>query len=133
MIRALVKSTSFQQRRILKAKIRSTTYPCTEMIVQLFTDHQELEEFLQDINLRYMKIYAISIIYHLLQWSINYHTLIIFVVQVCTHSSQRRCEELDQRITPMQATSKSSTTTVVQKISGYSNKHHHVCLLTVPL
>jgi len=52
MIRALVKSTSFQQRRILKAKIRSTTYPCTEMIVQLFTDHQELEEFLQDINLR---------------------------------------------------------------------------------
>ena len=50
------------------------------MIVQLFTDHQELEKFLQDINLRYIKIYAISIIYHLLQWSINYHTLIIFVV-----------------------------------------------------
>ena len=42
-----------------------------EMILQLFTDPQELEEFLQDINLRYIKIYAISIIYHLLQWSIN--------------------------------------------------------------
>jgi len=46
MLRASVISTSFQQRRILKARIRSRTYPCMKMILQLFTDHQELEEFL---------------------------------------------------------------------------------------
>jgi hypothetical protein len=44
MLRASVISTSFQQRRILKARIRSRTYPCMKMILQLFTDHQELEE-----------------------------------------------------------------------------------------
>ena len=50
------------------------------MIVQLFTDHQELEEFLQDINLRYITINTILTFYYLLQQLINYHKLIIFVV-----------------------------------------------------
>jgi len=50
------------------------------MILQLFTDHQELEEFLQDINLRYITINTILPFYYLLQQLINYHKLIIFVV-----------------------------------------------------